>query len=37
MLSVFHDAGFPIESKSEWGTVALTMTIAPDFGEAATD
>ena len=37
MLSVFHDAGFPIESKTEWGTVKLTMTIAPDLGEAATD
>ena len=36
MLSVFHDAGFPIESKTEWGSVELTMTIAPDFGEAAT-
>lgn len=37
MLAVFHDAGFPIESKTEWGTVELTMTIAPDFGETATD
>ena len=37
MLSVFHDAGFPIESKTEWGTVTLTMTIAPDLAEAATD
>jgi GNAT superfamily N-acetyltransferase len=27
MLSVFHDAGFPIESKTKWGTVELTMTI----------
>jgi GNAT superfamily N-acetyltransferase len=30
MLSVFHDVGFPIESKTESGTVTLTMTIAPD-------
>ena len=37
MLSVFHDAGFPIESKIEWGTVTLTMTIAPDLRKAATD
>jgi len=37
MLSVFHDAGFPIESKTEWGTVMLTMTIAPDLADAATD
>ena len=37
MLSVFHDAGFPIESKTERDTVELTMTIAPDFGEAAID
>jgi RimJ/RimL family protein N-acetyltransferase len=28
MLSVFRAAGFPIESKTEWGTVELTMTIA---------
>jgi RimJ/RimL family protein N-acetyltransferase len=35
MLSVFHDAGFPIESKTEWGIVELTMTIAPDFRETA--
>jgi GNAT superfamily N-acetyltransferase len=32
MLSVFHDAGFPTESKTECGTVELTMTIAPDSG-----
>ncbi len=37
MLSVFHDAGFPIESKTEWGTVEFTMTIAPDFEDTATD
>ncbi len=37
MLSVFHGAGFPTESKTEWGTVVLTMTIAPDLREAATD
>jgi RimJ/RimL family protein N-acetyltransferase len=37
MFSVFHDAGFPIESKTEGGTVALTMTIAADPREAATD
>lgn len=37
MLSVFHDAGFPIESKTECGTVELIMTIAPDLGEAGTD
>ena len=35
MLSVFHDAGFPIESKTEWGIVELTITIAPDLGKAA--
>jgi hypothetical protein len=37
MLSVFHNAGFPVESKTECGTVKLTMNIAPDLGEAATD
>jgi GNAT superfamily N-acetyltransferase len=37
MLSVFHNAGFPIESKTEWGTVELMMTIAPDLTETATD
>jgi GNAT superfamily N-acetyltransferase len=31
MLSVFHDAGFPTESNTEWGTVELIMVIAPDF------
>jgi GNAT superfamily N-acetyltransferase len=35
MLSVFHDAGFPIESKTEWGTVELIITIAPDLRKAA--
>ncbi len=34
MLSVFHDAGFPTESKTEWGTVKLTMTIAPGLVES---
>jgi GNAT superfamily N-acetyltransferase len=37
MLSVFHNAGFPIESKTEWGTVELKMTIAPDLRKTATD
>jgi GNAT superfamily N-acetyltransferase len=37
MLSVFHDVGFPIESKAESCTVTLTMTIAPDVATAATD
>lgn len=37
MLSVFDDAGFPIESKTESGTVTLTMTIAPDVATEATD
>jgi RimJ/RimL family protein N-acetyltransferase len=37
MLSVFHNAGFPIESKTEWGTVELIITIAPDLTETATD
>jgi RimJ/RimL family protein N-acetyltransferase len=37
MLSVFHDAGFPIVSKTEWGTVELIMTIASDLAETATD
>lgn len=32
MLSVFQDAGLPTESRTEWGTVELTMTIAPDDG-----
>ena len=36
MLSVFHDAGFPIESKTEWGTVELTITIAQDLLKTAT-
>ncbi len=27
MLSVFHAAGFPTVSKSEWGTIELTMAI----------
>jgi GNAT superfamily N-acetyltransferase len=35
MLSVFREAGFPIESRTEWGTVELTMTIAPDRDGAA--
>jgi hypothetical protein len=37
MLSVFHDVGFPIASKTESCTVTLTMTIAPDIATAATD
>jgi RimJ/RimL family protein N-acetyltransferase len=37
MLSVFHDAGFPVESKTEWGTVELTMTIGQDRVGAATN
>jgi GNAT superfamily N-acetyltransferase len=32
MLSVFRDAGFPTESKTECGTVQLKMTIAPRLG-----
>jgi RimJ/RimL family protein N-acetyltransferase len=35
MLSVFRNAGLPIESKSEWDTVELTMSIVPDGGDAA--
>jgi hypothetical protein len=35
MLSVFQDAGFPSVSRTEWGTVELTMTIAPDCDGAA--
>ncbi len=35
MLSVFRGAGFPITSRTEWGTVELTITIAPDCGRAA--
>jgi RimJ/RimL family protein N-acetyltransferase len=27
MLAVFHGAGFPIESSSEWGTIELKMSI----------
>ncbi len=27
MLAVFRAAGFPTESKTEWGTIQLTMTI----------
>jgi hypothetical protein len=36
MLTVFHVAGFPIESKTELGVVELTMTIAPELWETAT-
>jgi RimJ/RimL family protein N-acetyltransferase len=36
MLSVFHSAGFPIESDIEWGTVTLLMNIGTDAEEAAT-
>ena len=32
MLSVFHGAGFAYQSKTEWGTVSLIMTIVPDPG-----
>jgi GNAT superfamily N-acetyltransferase len=35
MLTVFHDAGFPVESNTDCGVVELTMTIGPDLGEAA--
>jgi RimJ/RimL family protein N-acetyltransferase len=42
MLSVFHAAGFPIESKCEWGTVELRMTLAscgtkPSSSQIGTD
>jgi GNAT superfamily N-acetyltransferase len=37
MLSVFRHAGFPIESKTERGTVELMMTIAPDRTATETD
>ena len=37
MLSVFHEAGFPIDSKIEWGTVTISMIIGPDFHETTTD
>jgi RimJ/RimL family protein N-acetyltransferase len=36
MLSVLHDAGFPIESEIEWGTVTLFMFIGSDPEETAT-
>jgi len=29
MLSVFREAGFPVSSTREWGTVDLTLDIAP--------
>jgi GNAT superfamily N-acetyltransferase len=35
MLSVFHSAGFPIESKMERDTVGLMMTIASELTEPA--
>jgi RimJ/RimL family protein N-acetyltransferase len=31
MLSVFRNAGLPIQFKTEWGVVLLTMTIGPDL------
>jgi RimJ/RimL family protein N-acetyltransferase len=37
MLSVFHEAGFPLESKTERGTTELIMVIARDLVETATD
>ena len=37
MLSVFRNAGFPIKSKTELGTVELTMSIGPDLTDRATD
>ena len=33
MLTVFHNAGFPIESKTELGVAELTKTIAPELWE----
>jgi RimJ/RimL family protein N-acetyltransferase len=33
MLSVFQDAGFPIQSKTDWGTVELKLTIGRDDRE----
>jgi RimJ/RimL family protein N-acetyltransferase len=35
MLSVFREAGFPVSSTREWGTVALTIDIAPVFQSAS--
>jgi RimJ/RimL family protein N-acetyltransferase len=29
MLSVFRDVGLPVQFKTDWGVVELTMTIAP--------
>jgi len=37
MLSVFRHAGFPIESKTDQGTVELMMTIAPDLTDTKSD
>jgi RimJ/RimL family protein N-acetyltransferase len=42
MLSVFHAAGFPIESKCEWGTIELRMALtscatAPSSTQTGTD
>lgn len=31
MLSIFREAGFPVSSTREWGTVELTIDIAPVF------
>jgi GNAT superfamily N-acetyltransferase len=42
MLSVFHAAGFPIESKCEWGIIELKMALtrcaaAPSSAQTGTD
>ena len=36
MLSVFRDAGYPSQSKMEFGVVELSMSIAHDDPSAAT-
>lgn len=35
MLAVFREAGFPVSSTVEWGTVELTLDIAPAFERAS--
>jgi GNAT superfamily N-acetyltransferase len=35
MLSVFREAGFPVSSTLEWGTVELTIDIAPVLENAS--
>jgi GNAT superfamily N-acetyltransferase len=35
MLSVFREAGFPVSSTCSWGTIELTMDIAPVFKSAS--